>query len=479
VARRSQFPWDLDGKNDDRSSCWIRVAQAWAGATWGFQFIPRVGMEVLVSFLGGDQDVPVILGCAYNATHPVPFPLPDDQTRSGIRTMSSPDGDGFNELSFEDASGAEQVYLHAQRDLDEVVENNHGSSVRGNRNDDVAGYRTRSVGRDETVAVLGDRSASVGGEDRTAVSRNRTATVGGDDHLRVEGDASETVARDYALEVLGNHGVVVGDGSGSAQSDLYVDGSASMGTSKRLILRGAVSVLLECGKSSIELTPDGITLKADTIEINGSKSVSASGNGPSLSLADTAELASKSITIYSEKGSMQLDQNITIKAEKLMLNCDGAQPPADSDDAAKETMDFECKLSDYYLKPYAGKTYHLLVEGLKFEGQTDGDGVVKETIPKDTEQVLLKLWLDDYPTGRQRLYTFTMTDLPGADTPKGAQARLKHLGYYAGEPSDELDEAAKPAILEFQKDHEDTHGLTPTGELDGPTSGALEEIYGS
>jgi len=91
-----QFPWDLEGTNDDRSSCWLRVVQAWAGAGWGAQFIPRVGMEVIVTFPGGDLDRPIITGCVYNATHPPPFKLPDEKTRSGFRTSSTPDNAGAN-----------------------------------------------------------------------------------------------------------------------------------------------------------------------------------------------------------------------------------------------------------------------------------------------------------------------------------------------------------------------------------------------
>src|SRR5262249_39620130 len=108
---RVRFHWDLASENDEQRSCWIRVAQPWAGTNWGAQFIPRAGMEVLVSFLGGDLDRPVVIGTLYNATHPLPFPIPDKLTQSGIRTQSTPDGGGFNELVFDDARGREVVML--------------------------------------------------------------------------------------------------------------------------------------------------------------------------------------------------------------------------------------------------------------------------------------------------------------------------------------------------------------------------------
>jgi type VI secretion system secreted protein VgrG len=106
-----QFHWDREGRRDERSSCWIRVSQAWAGSGWGFEFLPRVGMEVVVTFLGGDVDRPLITGCVPNAINKPPFRLPEHKTQSGIRTQSTPGGDGFNELMFEDLKGLEQINL--------------------------------------------------------------------------------------------------------------------------------------------------------------------------------------------------------------------------------------------------------------------------------------------------------------------------------------------------------------------------------
>src|SRR5262249_29514056 len=130
-------------------------------------------------------------------------------------------------------------------------------------------------------------------------------------------------------------------------------------------------------------------------------------------------------------------------------------------------------------KPYAGKTFHLRAEGLKTEGTTDGDGTVKAKGPKDVKQGVVTVWIDEYPTGRRKTYTLSHTEIPPADTPKGAQNRLKHLGYFDGEPSDQMTDAAKEALFAFQDDHKDSHALTPTGELDGPTIGALKDVYGS
>ena len=127
-----QFHWDRRNVRQEHSSCWIRVSQTWAGAGWGFQFIPRVGMEVLVSFIGGDEDRPIVIGCVYNGTHPVPHVLPDRRTCSAIRSQSTPRSDGFNELAFEDAAGVEELRLRAQRDMRELVLNDRFAEVRSN-----------------------------------------------------------------------------------------------------------------------------------------------------------------------------------------------------------------------------------------------------------------------------------------------------------------------------------------------------------
>ena len=142
-----QFHWDREGKADENSSCWIRVAQTWAGAGWGALTVPRVGMEVVVHFLEGDPDKPLVTGCVYNATHPPPL---ESHTKSGFRTNSSPGGGGANELSFEDKKGEEQLYLHAQRDFVKVIERNVVTIIGGTRKTIVKGG---SIGGGEASAT--------------------------------------------------------------------------------------------------------------------------------------------------------------------------------------------------------------------------------------------------------------------------------------------------------------------------------------
>ena len=124
-----QFNWDRVGTNDQNSSCWIRVAQSWAGLGWGSIFIPRIGMEVVVSFLEGNPDRPLITGVVYNATQTVPYALPDNKTRSTVKTNSSTGGGGFNEFRFEDKAGSEEIFFQAQKDYNKTVLNNETSTV--------------------------------------------------------------------------------------------------------------------------------------------------------------------------------------------------------------------------------------------------------------------------------------------------------------------------------------------------------------
>ncbi len=222
-----QFHWDREGVGDERSSCWIRAMQAWGGAGWGAQLLPRVGMEVVVVFEGGDLDKPMILGSLYNGTHPMPFALPRDKTRSGWRTRSTPGGRGHNELSFDDAAGLEQIYVHAQRDLDETVERNHTLLARGdeslrvlgNRVDVVEGSASAKVGGALEAKVTGDQATHVEGNRVDVVLGNADERVSGASLTRVEGSerrevqekANHVYADDVTMRVLGNMTSIVGN----------------------------------------------------------------------------------------------------------------------------------------------------------------------------------------------------------------------------------------------------------------------------
>ncbi|MEO7331310.1 MAG: type VI secretion system tip protein TssI/VgrG, partial [Minicystis sp.] len=192
---RVQFHWDREGKNDQHSSCWIRTMHPWAGAGWGAQFIPRVGMEVVVVFDGGDPDKPMVIGCLYNGTHPPPFRLPGQKTRSGFRSQTTPASGGHNELSFEDAAHHEQIYLRAERDLDEVVMRDHTLAVHaserievtGARHDIVRGGLRSDIGGGVEQAITGPHHLTLEGNRVDAVSGDRDDRVRGAFQTRIEG----------------------------------------------------------------------------------------------------------------------------------------------------------------------------------------------------------------------------------------------------------------------------------------------------
>lgn len=221
-----QFHWDREGRRDERSSCWIRVAQTWAGPGYGALYLPRIGQEVVVEFLDGDPDRPLVTGAVYNGANPPPVALPGEKTRSTLRSASSPGGEGSNELRFEDASGQEQVYLHAQKDLSVVVENDETHRVGGNERLTVEKDRARRVGGNQSLQVAGNDTATVGGSQSLQVGGNRTTTVGAahtetvgaDQSVHVGGAltvtvalaAAETVGLGKALNVGGVYAVNVG-----------------------------------------------------------------------------------------------------------------------------------------------------------------------------------------------------------------------------------------------------------------------------
>ncbi len=174
---RVQFHWDRHGQADDKTSCWLRVSSSWAGDRYGGIAIPRVGMEVLVTFLEGDPDQPLVTGCLYHKEHQVPYDLPANKTRTVFKTLSSPGGGGYNELRIEDRKGAEQIYVHAQRDWDENIEHDQKIRVGHERHDTVEANRYSEFKAEEHRTTHADR--------KTEIRANDHLTVGNTQHLKI------------------------------------------------------------------------------------------------------------------------------------------------------------------------------------------------------------------------------------------------------------------------------------------------------
>nr|WP_279290571.1 type VI secretion system tip protein TssI/VgrG [Rhizobium skierniewicense] len=296
------FPWDRKARKDGTDTCWVRVAQNWAGSTWGGQIIPRIGMEVMVAFVDGDPDRPLVTGVVPNARQTVPYSLPANKTRSTFRTQTHK-GEGFNELSFEDENGREEIYLHAQRDHRIHVENSRAKRIDNNQAESIGHNKTIEVGNNHDEVIGGNMTLMVG---PNILQRSVTSAmglmrnVGGD--LVSDKLASFTDKLGFlSATAMGEGNMIIGVGKNKAETVMVssteiVGGvkTVSVGGGYQLSVQGIEnkSVLLGayeevgqnksvvagrmmefiCGKSSIRLKEDGtITIEGVHIVVNGNR----------------------------------------------------------------------------------------------------------------------------------------------------------------------------------------------------------------
>jgi type VI secretion system secreted protein VgrG len=320
-----QFHWDRIGSLDENSSCWVRVSTAWAGSNFGAVFTPRIGMEVIIDFLNGDPDYPILTGCVYNANNMPPWQLPANATQSGWLTRSSKEG-GYgnaNALRFEDKKGSEQVWLHAEKNQDIEVENDethwvghdrsktvdHDETVHvkhdrtetvdNNETITIGVNRTESVGNNETISVGANRSVSVGGSETKTVALQRTHAVGVNESIAI-GAAQEVAIGAYqTVNVGANQAVNVGASQSTAvgenlsttigkketrdvgderQTSIAKDDKLQVG--KKYILEAADEITLKTGEASITMKKDGtIQIKGKDITITGGGKIGIKASG--------------------------------------------------------------------------------------------------------------------------------------------------------------------------------------------------------
>lgn len=312
-----QFHWDRYGKNDENSSCWIRPSHAWAGKNWGMMAIPRIGQEVIVDFLEGDPDQPIITGRVYNAEQMPPWELPANMTQSGILTRSTKGGAyaTANAIRFEDKKGSEQLWIHAEKNQDIEVENDEThwvghdrtktvdhdetthvkhdrtETVDNNETITIGVNRSETVGSNETITIGSNRSISVGASESATVAQQRTHSVGVNETITVGAAQEITVGAAQALTVGANQTISVGadmsEEVGGAQS--YSVGkarSATIGESdtltvgKNLVIDAGDSVTIKTGSASITMKKDGtISIKGKDITISGTGKVNVKASG--------------------------------------------------------------------------------------------------------------------------------------------------------------------------------------------------------
>jgi len=294
-----QFHWDREGKRDENSSCRVRVSQNWAGKNWGMISNPRIGQEVIVEFIEGDPDRPIVTGRVYNGEQTVPYALPANATQTGIKTRSSLSGAAanFNEIRFEDKKGEEQLFIHAEKNQDIEVEkdetqwvgNDRKTKIDHDEQHDVKNDRGRTVGNDESVSigqlltltvgknrvvdVSADDSLTVGGkrkhdvakDETISVGDNQSLSVGKDRSISVEGKFSTAVSKDWTLNV-----------SQSASTDVT---KAFMLTAKTITLQADDQILIQTGSAKIVLKKSGdISIEGSKIQLKASGDVILKGS---------------------------------------------------------------------------------------------------------------------------------------------------------------------------------------------------------
>ena len=221
-----QFHWDREGKKDENSSCWIRVSHPWAGKGWGSVSIPRIGQEVVIDFLEGDPDQPIVTGRVYNGELMPPYTLPAGGAVSGVKSNSTKGGGGYNEISLDDTKGTEKIVIHGQSDLLATIAHDRIESVGRDESITIGNNRTERVAKDEQVSVGEDRSHQIGKNDTLDVAKSLVINAGDSITIRT-GDASITMNKSGDIQIRGKNVNV--DGSGkiqiTASSDVNIRGS--------------------------------------------------------------------------------------------------------------------------------------------------------------------------------------------------------------------------------------------------------------
>jgi type VI secretion system secreted protein VgrG len=238
-----QFHWDRDGKNNEKSSCWIRASQPWAGKQWGGVWNPRIGQEVIVDFLEGDPDRPIITGRVYNAEQMPPWALPGSQNISGIKSNSTKGGGGYNEYSMDDTKGKELIVTHAQKDMKTIVLNDS----------------KEAIGNDRELSVKGNQTELVNGDKHTTVEGEHRQDVDGSFSLTIGGDCDEKVATKFAVD---------------AGQEIHL--KAGM----KVIIEAGLQLTLKGAGGFVDIGPSGVTIQGTMVLIN-SGGAAGSGSGAS------------------------------------------------------------------------------------------------------------------------------------------------------------------------------------------------------
>ncbi|MCT8166894.1 MULTISPECIES: type VI secretion system Vgr family protein [unclassified Pseudomonas] len=269
------FPWDRESKNDEFSSCWVRVSQGWAGGGWGAMAIPRVGQDVIIQYVNADPDQPMITGRTYCGNQLPPYELPKHKTRMTIKSQTHK-GRGFNELRFEDELGRQEVFIHAERDQNNVVKNDETTQVGNDRKE--------QVDHDETLIVGHDRRETVGNDEQATIGQHASMTIGGNHTIDVGANRIETVGMERRDQTGTDHTIRVG-----GHSRQHVEGEMDIAAGEAIRLKtqvfeinAAQSITLKGPGGTVRIDADGITVDGLNLRLKGAMNKDASGEGNSL-----------------------------------------------------------------------------------------------------------------------------------------------------------------------------------------------------
>jgi type VI secretion system secreted protein VgrG len=288
-----QFYWDRQGQQNENSSCWIRTSQPWAGGNWGAMWIPRIGQEVIVSFLEGDPDRPIITGRVYNAEQMPPYALPDNQTRSTFMSRSSKGGAAanYNEIRFEDKKDSEQVFINAEKEMDLRVEKESREFVGANRHLIVTNNQQELIQADKHLHVKGAQFEKIEGDVSLQINGKQMHKIGGDQSIELDSDLKEKVVGSVSLQVGKDQKEHIG-GSVSLQvgqsRNEKIGQTHAMEAAQTIHLKGGMTVIIEAGMQLslkgpggfVDIGPAGVTIQGTMVLIN---SGGAAGSGPGAS----------------------------------------------------------------------------------------------------------------------------------------------------------------------------------------------------
>ncbi|RWQ01563.1 type VI secretion system tip protein TssI/VgrG [Mesorhizobium sp.] len=343
-----QFHWDRLGKKDQNSSCFVRVSQTWAGSGWGFIQIPRIGQEVIVDFIEGDPDLPIITGRVYNASQMPPYGLPGSATQSGWKSDSSKGGGGYNELMFEDKAGSELVNFQAQKDHNLLIKNDRTKLVQHDQSDRIdhdakhsVGHNLdEDVGNNKTVKVGVDQTTDIGNNDTETVGVNRSLTVGSNETIGIGSNSTETIGIAHTQTVGAVQTITVGaarvDSVGASETRTVGGPQANtIGATRSVAVGAAQSHDIGAADSWNIAAAQSVQIGADQSFKIGGGQTSSIGKGRSTKVADgdstevggdrALKIAKGSAVEIGEDGAIKVGKSLLIEAgDSIMIKCGSA-----------------------------------------------------------------------------------------------------------------------------------------------------------